>query len=86
MKIKKTKVDKKLNFSERPYYINNDNEKSGLKIERPNNYAYYKGISELVQDKNITKALVIENYFDTDSLSKIKKESIQYPINDKLED
>lgn len=84
MKIKRIKVDKRIDKVERPYYVHDDNKKSDFKIEKLEPYSGYNTYAEITTDKNITKALVIENYFDTEYLSKIKKEAIQYPVNEKL--
>ena len=78
--LKYQNIDKK----DRPYFLINDNNKNELKIDKVNNYAYYESISNQIQNQKMTKALVIDNYFDTKYLSKIKKESIQYPANKSL--
>ena len=45
----------------------------------------FNSVEEIVHDKKITKALIIDNYFDTDYVRKIKKEAIKYPISKELE-
>lgn len=68
----------------RPYFLIDDNNKNEIKIDKANSYTYYESIANQIQNRNMTKALVLENYFDTKYLSKIKKETIKFPTNENL--
>ena len=70
------------NKKERPYYIIKDNDNSRTRISKISNYG---SIDTVVQDRKLTKALVIDNYFDNEYMKKLKKESIKYPVSKELE-
>ena len=70
------------NKKERRYYIIKDNDNSRTRISKISNYS---SIDVVVQDRKLTKALVIDNYFDNDYMKKLKKESIKYPVSKELE-
>ena len=82
MKKKKIRHSETYPKSERPYYITKDNDNSRLRIIKISNF---NSITEIIQDKKITKALVIDNYFDTDYMKKVKREAIPYPVSKELE-
>ena len=82
MKKRRIKISDKYNKNERPYYIINDNENSRVRISKVINF---KSIEEIIFDKKLTKALVVDNYFDTNYMKKIKKEAIEYPVSKELE-
>ncbi len=82
MKKRRIKYSDVFEKNERPYYIKKDNENSRVRISK---ITSFRSVEEIVQDKKITKALVIDNYFDTDYMKKIKKESIKYPVSNELE-
>ena len=82
MKKRRIKISDKYNKNERPYYIINDNENSRVRISKVINF---KSIEEIIFDKKLTKALVVDNYFDTNYMKKIKKEAIKYPVSKELE-
>ncbi len=82
MKKKKIRYSETYPKSERPYYITKDNDNSRLRIIKISNF---NSITEIIQDKKITKALVIDNYFDTDYMKKVKREAIPYPVSKELE-
>lgn len=82
MKKRKMKYGDKYNKNERPYYIIKDNDSSRIRISKINSFA---SIEEIVHDKMLTKALVIDNFFDTSYMKKIKKDAINYPVSKELE-
>ena len=82
LKKRKLKYGDKYNKTERPYYIIKDNENSKIRISKISNFL---SIEEIVQDKLLTKALVIDNFFDTKYMKKIKKEAVKYPVSKELE-
>lgn len=82
MKKRRMKFSDVYNKKDRPYYITKDNDNSRVRISK---IASYRSIEEIVQDKKLTKALVVDNYFDTEYMKKIKKEAIKYPVSKELE-
>ena len=82
MKKRKLKYGDKYNKVERPYYIIKDNDNSRIRISKIN---IFSSIEEIVHDKMLTKALVVDNFFDTNYMKKIKKEAIKYPVDKELE-
>lgn len=82
MKKRKLKYGNKYNKVERPYYIIKDNDNSRIRISKINNFL---SIEEIVHDKMLTKALVVDNFFDTNYMKKIKKDAIKYPVAKELE-
>lgn len=75
--MKRLEINKNASRNERPYFVNNDNNMSDYKIEQPTFYTYYENLTNVLGDQKLTKALVVDNYFDTDYLLKIKKEAIK---------
>ena len=65
-----------------PYYIIKDNDNSRIRILKINNFS---SIEEIVHDKMLTKALVVDNFFDTNYMKKIKREAVKYPVAKELE-
>ncbi|MBQ4570668.1 MAG: hypothetical protein IJB21_03135 [Bacilli bacterium] len=82
MKKRKLKYGDKYNKVERPYYIIKDNDNSRIRILKINNFS---SIEEIVHDKMLTKALVVDNFFDTNYMKKIKREAVKYPVAKELE-
>ena len=82
MKKRKLKYGDKYNKGDRPYYIIKDNDNSRFRISKINNFS---SIEEIVHDKMLTKALVIDNFFDTNYMKKIRKDAIKYPVAKELE-
>lgn len=82
MKKRKMKYGDKYNKNERPYYIVKDNDNSRIRISKIN---VFSSVEEIVHDKMLTKALVIDNFFDTPYMKKIKKDAITYPVSKELE-
>ena len=82
LKRRKIKFSDKYTKGDRPFYLIKDNESSKMRISKITNF---NSVEENVHDKKITKALIIDNYFDTDYVRKIKKEAIKYPISKELE-
>ena len=82
MKKRKLQFAAFLNKNDRPYYVIKDNDNSRMRVQK---IKYFKSIEEIVQDKKITKALVIDNYFETEYMKKVKKEVIKYPVSKELE-
>lgn len=78
--MKKRKLIYENNYprQERPYYVLNDNSSSRIRINRISNF---DSVNEVVQDKRLTKALIVDNYFDNEYMKKIKKEVLSYPTN-----
>ncbi len=75
--MKKLNIDKKIAQKNRPYYIIEDNENSDYKINKIADNNYFESINNVMADQCLTKALIIDNYFDTEYLAKIKKDSIK---------
>lgn len=82
MKKKKIQFSDAFNRTERPYYILKDNENSRTRIRKITNF---ESVNKIVQDKQLTNALIVDNYFDTNYMKKIKKEAIKYPVSKELE-
>lgn len=82
MKKRRLQYSDSYNKKERPYYVIKDNENSRTRISK---ITSYNSIDEVIQDRKLTKALVIDNYFDTEYMKKLKKESIKYPVSKELE-
>lgn len=82
MKKRKLKYGDNYNKVERPYYIIKDNDNSRIRILKINNFS---SIEEIVHDKMLTKALVVDNFFDTNYMKKIKREAVKYPVAKELE-
>ena len=82
MKKRRIILSELYNKKDRPYYILKDNDNSRMRISK---IANFRSIEEIIQDKKLTKALVIDNYFDTEYMKKIKKEAIKYPVSKELE-
>ena len=82
LKKRKLKYGDKYNKVERPYYIIKDNDNSRIRILKINNFS---SIEEIVHDKMLTKALVVDNFFDTNYMKKIKREAVKYPVAKELE-
>lgn len=68
--------------NQRPYYVNDDNANSRMRINCISNF---QSINEIMQDRDLTKALVVDNFFDTSYIKKIKKEAVSYPVSKELE-
>ncbi|MBR2138562.1 MAG: hypothetical protein IJ966_04595 [Bacilli bacterium] len=78
MKKRKLIYENNYPHQERPYYVLNDNSSSRMRINRISNF---DSLNEVVQDKRLTKALIVDNYFDNEYMKKIKKEVLSYPTN-----
>ena len=82
MKKKKIVYSTSYDKNQRPYYICTDNVNSRMRISQ---ITSFKSINEIMQDKELTKALITEDFFETNYMKKIKKEAISYPTNKELE-
>jgi predicted TIM-barrel enzyme len=52
---------------------------------RINCISNFTSINDIMQDRELTKALVVDNFFDTSYIKKIKKEAVSYPVFKELE-
>ncbi len=75
--MQKLDIDKNMPQNQRPYYINEDNVKSDYKISQPHSCFYYNNLNNIMGDQKLTKSLIIDHYFDTIYLIKVKKEAIK---------
>ena len=67
---------------QRSYFVNDDNANSRMRVSCISNF---KSINDIMQDRELTKALVVDNFFDTSYIKKIKKEAVSYPVSKELE-